>query len=266
MTVRKWYFASNQNALRNAFDLIQVAVISAKNHTDLKPVCLVEDIDFDRDLCPRLSWLRNSGVEVIRHNAEIFKDVEAIFGAERAKPFNGHWLRTDIPVIEYEDYFVLYTDIDVMFRSPLRFDSIPDFISCAPEHERDNWGYFNSGVMVMNLPALRATREELFETVRRNLFCCEGPYDDQTILNICYRNRFSRLPLDMNWKPYWGFSESAKIVHFHGPKPSVVRYMLAGNRLDAMPIYHEMHDRNPQGYAAYMREFYACLSGEDAVG
>ena len=146
-----------------------------------------------------------------------------------------------------------------MFRSVLKFDAMPDFISCAPEHDKDNWGYFNSGVMMMNLPALRATREEFFETVRQNL-PREAPYDDQTMLNICYRERYSRLPLDMNWKPYWGFSESAKIVHFHGPKPGVVRHILAGNRLTSMPIYHEMHDRCPQGYAAYMREFNKLLS------
>jgi hypothetical protein len=27
------------------------------------------------------------------------------------------------------------------------------------------------------------------------------------------------LPLELNWKTYWGLNRDAAILHFHGPKP-----------------------------------------------
>ena len=35
-------------------------------------------------------------------------------------------------------------------------------------------------------------------------------------------NMFDLLPDELNWKPYWGLNSNAEIVHFHGPKPSLV--------------------------------------------
>jgi len=31
--------------------------------------------------------------------------------------------------------------------------------------------------------------------------------------------KWNYLPPEYNWKPYWGDFSSAKIIHFHGPKP-----------------------------------------------
>ena len=28
------------------------------------------------------------------------------------------------------------------------------------------------------------------------------------------------LPIEYNWKPYWGINDKAKLIHFHGMKPS----------------------------------------------
>lgn len=260
MSFRKWYFATNKSALRDAFELLHVAVVSARAHTSLIPICLIEDTDYPAELQSKIDILINNGVSIIKHNAEIFPSVEAVFGKEASSPFNGHWLRTDIPVIEKEDEFVLYTDFDVMFRSDVTKTELhPAFMSCGPEHGIDDWSYFNSGVMLMNLPALRSTREEFFSIVRQRIGEAQ-PHNDQYMLNLCYGDRYEKLPLSWNWKPYWGFSEEAKIVHFHGPKPGVIKNILSGHVFEEMKIYHEMHDRNPHGYAEYMKEYYSHLS------
>jgi hypothetical protein len=252
MTFRKWYFAVNKVAITDSFDQLFVCVASAKAHTSLIPICLIEDTFYEPHLQDRIDSL---DVTVIKHTAEIFGEVEKVHGKEKSAPFNGHWLRTDIPIIEREDEFVLYTDFDVMFRSDVTTsDFRPTFLAVGPEHWMPDWSYFNSGVMVMNLPNLRGSRKDFFNVVKKNI-ANTPPHDDQTMYNICYRDRYDRLPLSWNWKPYWGFSDLAEIVHFHGPKPGHVMRMLDGFTYDEMLIFHEMLARNPEGYAAYMAEY-----------
>ena len=85
--------------------------------------------------------------------------------------YGGHWLRCDIPDLETEDEFVLYTDIDVLFMKNLpKKVPAPKFLACAPEHSRDDYSYFNSGVMIMNVPAFRADKSALSRVVESSPF------------------------------------------------------------------------------------------------
>jgi hypothetical protein len=68
-------------------------------------------------------------------------------------------------------------------------------------------------------------------------------------------------PLDpiYNWKPYWGTSPDAQIVHFHGVKPQHVRQVVHGETLE--PILQELYDRNPTGYRQYVEQWAALAIG-----
>ena len=58
--------------------------------------------------------------------------------------------------------------------------------------------YFNSGVLLMNLPALRGEEESILEGIK---FIGEHPkyiYADQDILNYCFSTRTLRLPVKFN--------------------------------------------------------------------
>lgn len=254
LILRKWYFAANRNALQDCFDQIEVAVKSARINTSLQPVCLIDDREDLSGFAPQFEWFERMGVEVILHRAELFPIVREHFGPA-ADPYNGHWLRCDIPLIESEQDFVLYTDIDVMFRGDVGVSHIrPEFLACAPEHFQNDLSYFNSGVMIMNLPALRQTRDDLIAVVKRRLPNMWA-HDDQGAYNDLFRDRWARLPNAWNWKPYWGCSDDARILHFHGPKPGMVRRMSAGEKdaygLEMMTIF----ERSPAGYEKYMKEF-----------
>jgi hypothetical protein len=257
----KWFFGANLHALQRLFDQIYVAVKSAKARTALSPHLLVDDRDGLDEVADRLSWLEQAGVSIIRHQAELFEIVRNRFGP-RADWFSGHWLRCDIPILETEDEFVLYTDIDVLFRHNIDFSGIlPPFLACAPEHHREDFSYFNSGVMIMNLPALRESRAEFVETVKRPGWeCVSGSLGDQSCYNITYRDRWTRLPDIYNWKPYWGYTEEAAIVHFHGPKPFLVRRRLILGKEEEKesnwsPRYSTLFRWNPYGYIRYLAEF-----------
>jgi hypothetical protein len=254
----KWYFAANLNAFKHAFDQIQAAVISAGRETTLKPICLVDDHRDLSEVADRLAWLEQMGVALMPHKAELFGIVRQHFGPQ-ADVFSGHWLRCDIPILESEDDFVLYTDIDIVFRKPIDFGSLaPACLACAPEHRQDDFDYFNSGVMVMNVPALRATRGTLIDVLRDRLNTMPA-HDDQGALNVAYRHGWTRLPNRYNWKPYWGYSDDAAIVHFHGPKPGVIRRMLGGEMDLFDAELQEIFHRDPQSFSKYLAEFDAVL-------
>lgn len=48
-------------------------------------------------------------------------------------------------------------------------------------------------------------------------FGTEQIYDQGYLNDYCYSS-LTKLPLQLNWKPYWGYSDKAEIVHFHGMK------------------------------------------------
>ena len=257
--VQKWYFAANLNALINAFDQIEVAVKSAIINTSLRPYALIDNREDLTPAADRLRWLERAGVTIIPHRAELFDMVRYHYGPQ-SDVFSGHWLRCDIPMIETEAEFVLYTDIDVMFRQEFDFSKIrPPFLACAPEHHQDDFSYFNSGVMVMNLAALRATRSELQQTLQAQLGIIKA-HNDQRIFNLVYADRWTRLPNRYNWKPYWGFDPTAAVTHFHGPKPSFVPRLLSGQGGEFSDAFHKIFRRNPDGYARYLAEFNRVLT------
>ncbi len=263
-TLRTWYLATNRNGLLRAFDQIQVAVVSARQHTSLSPVCLVDHGDDVAGVARQLDWLRARGVRLIFHRSSLLADLRGHYGS-LMDAFSGHWLRCDIPMIETDEQFVLYTDIDVMFSGPVGDNSVwPRYIACGPEHHRDDASYFNSGVMVMNLPNLRARLPDLADTIRRR-FDTARAHDDQGALNELFRDEWDWLAPAWNWKPYWGRYNGARIVHFHGPKPALARHMLLGRQPAVVGEMAEIFNRNPAGYAYYTERFFAHLRAAEAM-
>ena len=96
-------------------------------------------------------------------------------------------------------------------------------------------GYGNAGVMLMNLVGLRRTYASFLDwtfsasNIERGLhFGAFGP-GDQGAYTAFYRGAFAVVPLPVfNWRPYWSYSPSAALLHFHGPKPEDYRRYLIG--------------------------------------
>jgi hypothetical protein len=92
-------------------------------------------------------------------------------------------------------------------------------------HARDSQDdIINSGVMLMNLAALRRTADEFYQFIFEHLDELKGEAWDQGAYYRFYRDANGRplwnwLPLELNWRPCWGDEGSARIIHFHGPKP-----------------------------------------------
>lgn len=247
--LRKWYFCANTAAMRGRpFKLLRAAIHSCLRHTDLRPVCL-----YVGEKAPALRVMRELGVEVIRHRPSLEAELRPAYG-DRYETFAGHWLRVDIPRVETDDEFVLYTDIDVVFRSlPPVLDG-PELLAVGPERWRTEWQPFNSGVMLMNLPGLRAVddafRAQIVERLRGDF---TWPTHDQASFNRFFAGRTGRLPLEMNWKPYWGVNPEARIVHYHGPKPSLVDHVARKGMAGVRSGHAFLYELAPSAHAAYAR-------------
>lgn len=221
----KWFFAYKAGSNPDYEKLIKVAVVSAQTYTSLDPYAL-----YDGEPSALTDWLEEHGVKIIHHRSQFYDDIITKFGKKDmlwALGGTGAFLRVDIPRLLRErgldDEYVLYTDCDVMFVADVGELSMmrPQYLACAPEFDRDNWDYINTGVMLMNVKGLLETYDAFIRFVAEDME--RAPSDhwawDQSAYNGFYKGNIAKLAIEYNWKPYWGDSPNKKIVHFHGLKP-----------------------------------------------
>lgn len=249
----KWFFAFNQQSEDSYGDFVRVAVASAREKTRLEAFCL-----YDGAPCELTRWMEKNGVTIFETRFRFAKWWERhaqISGNSQGYQIaSGTFLRFELPEVmqreKMSDEFALYTDCDVMFErdvsSPLQ-SLQPRYFAVAPETFSDNRLHMNAGVMWMNARRLRAGNEAFMtfgdqhmEQASRASFD-QGIYrayfnpphklawklgiPDRYFYAVMSRLRFKTwkwddLPLELNWKPYWGENPNAAIVHFHGLKPT----------------------------------------------
>lgn len=223
----KWYFAINEFGTGSDIGhLAKLAVNSARRFTDLEPHML-----YYGNRNKFTAWMERHGVTVIDTKPTFERALgQAIDAGWYPRALTGHWLRTEICNIETRDEFVLYTDVDVIFLKSIDLSGLkPKYFACAPETDKDNWSHFNSGVMVMNIPGLRADYPRLRAEIERRFGNPEnGPFNDQPVYNKLYAGMWDRLDPKYNWKPYWDDNPDAAIFHFHGPKFDAIRLIIDG--------------------------------------
>ena len=255
-----WVFAVSGHSSHANDGLVRVAVSSALANTTLRPICLHAG---ERNNSLH-AWLE-SRVEIVHHTPEWLPSLLEAAERARSRgeadtltplfsddaALLGTLLRVDVPLMEVLDGspYVLYTDADVVFLSDISLEdftsggkhALPEYFTMGAEvvggqttqRQTDDddepssvVDYGNAGVMLMNLPNMRASHAGfvswLFNesNVERGLnFGIYGPAD-QGALNEYYQGNFSVVAWPLfNWKPYWGYTTNASLIHFHGPKP-----------------------------------------------
>lgn len=241
----KWYFACNENS-SHFFPLIDAAVNSALKNTTLKPYFI-----FDGEECEFTEKLRDKGVEIIFHRVSFYDALKNYYDQNGLKIASGAFLRCDIPIIEKEDEFVLYTDCDVVFLKDFECDLKPKYFACAPQTDRNNFSHFNTGVMLMNVAVLRQTHEEFCGFIKKNL--SNLPAFDQCAYQIFYSKNNTKLPTIYNHKPYWDIDDNAVILHFHGAKP--ISFADENALKNMQHNLYSLYKMCPNGYDFYLGIF-----------
>nr|WP_321984897.1 glycosyltransferase [uncultured Lichenicoccus sp.] len=267
----KWYFCVTADTLtanieQDFPDMIRVAVASAFANTDLQPHMV-----FDGEECGFTREMAAAGVKVIFRRLSFYAELR--YAQRRLLPYLTQWMTTaagafmrlDIPRIEFEDEFVLYTDCDVVFLQnpdlgrfrPTTFAAASQFDLYGHDFRdagKQNYAELNSGVMLMNVDRMRRDLPALIDLTCDMLHTFRGY--DQSALEQFYMGQWTPLSPKYNWKPYWaGIDPYARIIHFHGPKPRAVLKLLAdGNyRIDdeTFQEWRGLFWQNPEAYRHY---------------
>ncbi len=208
-----WFTYVNRNGIDCLWPSLQVAVLTKP--PTLEGFCLL-----DANAPAETRWLEAHGVTVVPW-AVSFPDALRRNYPDRFHVATGAYLRFEIPTVCEQlgitDRYLLTTDMDVMFAGDVSsLASVrPAYLAAAPQFDPNDWSYFNSGVMVIN-------RQAFAEQLPRLIACIPklraGHGFDQDTLNLHFAGRWHWLPVEYNWKPWWGVNPNARIVHFHGPK------------------------------------------------
>lgn len=262
----KWFFAFNQLSEKGYGDFVRVAVISARRHTSLEAICLYDGAPSELTV-----WLKRQGVRVLPCRSRFTPWWEQ--NNPSAAPIAaGAFLRMEIPDVMaregMDDEFALYTDCDVIFRrdvaaqlEPLR----PRFFCVAPETFVHSNLHMNSGVMWMNIARLRECGDELMRFAEHRMQQASASSFDQGIYRAFFDPlhrlswrahladcwfyavlsrvplrtwQWDDLPLELNWKPYWGPNDHASVIHFHGLKPTQRAELAAGTLPPFIAVMH----------------------------
>jgi lipopolysaccharide biosynthesis glycosyltransferase len=264
----KWYFSLNQKGIARYGQMVLVAVASCLKNTNLQPHFL-----FDGSKNPFTNYLTDQGVDITFQSVSFLNELlnaptESGYNPEIAR---GAYLRTELSQIEHTDDFVLYTDVDVLFFDhPTLEQIVPDFFAAAPEADTGREiisfsnSVFNSGVMLLNLPKMRETYVEFVEFVKRNNFYFHGNggYYDQGALNHFYKGMWSKLPEEMNWRPFAGYKSNISILHFHGSKPHDIQAVLNNSDDQVYPIIRKLISWQPEYYRECLDEFRSFVTPE----
>lgn len=227
----KCYFALTEPDSTNQvyIDLLEVTLKSAVKNTSLDLYALYDG----KVGSPCYSLLKSYNVSVIPHKFSHEQFLPSVYPesymkrqygkAISYKKIAGTFMRLDIPFIEKDDAFVLYCDIDVLFNSDIRLEELPkpQYLAAAPEFEKDitKMSSFNAGILLLNVPNMKEKISEIFTCLKKGERNSSGLFDQGYLNQFCFKD-MDLLPIEFNWKPYWGINPQAKIIHFHGMKPN----------------------------------------------
>jgi hypothetical protein len=169
-------------------------------------------------------------------------------------------LKIEIPKIlemyKMNDEYVFFADADVLFTEKFTNpETKPEYYAASSEFELDQDIPNNTGFIVINVKGMRNTYEDFKRFVIENLeWLNQGVAWDQHYLNEYYlkRNLVTFLGREYNWKAYWPMNKEAKVVHFHGPKPTY-KYKFMNNipnDYDDTRFVFDLYD-GVDGFASY---------------
>lgn len=247
---------------KDYLDLLKVTLISARKNTSLKLVCLYDGKTDDA----AYKLLEEYQVEIILHPIPYKQELMEIYPKEwmnkelgKQIDYNrifGTFMRMEIPMIEKEEEYVLYTDMDVIFNHDIRLEDLPrpKYLAAAPEFEKDirKMSMFNAGILLLNINGMKEKYQEFLTMMNKRQRNSINLFDQGYLNELCFKD-MEILPNEYNWKPYWGINEEAKIIHFHGMKPGC-EIEEAGFTTDAS-FYRMVFQNNPTGYAGYIYYF-----------
>lgn len=246
---------------REYSEMARVLVLSAREYTNLELICV-----YDADDEGFVHWLKRHDVRVLRWRITFWDDLVERYSGEKTLEFcRGTYLCMEIPRIletfNIADRIILYVDVDMMFRGCVKDLNVlePDYFAAPADWDFNDLTRFSTGVIVMNIPSLLEHYANFLQHLRKYNydfgFAGMGPCD-QGAWNTYWGTNYESLNPIYDWKPWWGFSKDARILHFSGPKPHHVnRILKEGEYNEIDPIHSFVINEDPDAYYKYLNEW-----------
>ena len=248
-----WFLAIHSSSTLY-FNYVKSSISSAfiNNRTDLFPVVIISGPKLRFDMPEFLvHYQKKCKLLVIEHNLSFasrikknyvpFPNDSTIIKFPRQQ--HPGYLRLDIPMVipmvkakvcdrslvDFE--YVLYTDADTLITDKFSISDLPrpSVISIGPETVKGKAS--NSGVLYMNISAMRQHLPHVLNYAD-SIKWQSSAYDQGIIIG--YFNKLCKvaeiIPNEYNWKPSWGISNKAALIHFQGVKPGMAQCL--GNITD----------------------------------
>lgn len=253
-------------------DLLYASLKSARLNTSLDLYALYDGSTEGR--CYEI--LKEFNVNIILHKFSHKQYLEKVYPKEfllqnfgRDASYDkiaGAFMRLDIPFIEKEDEYVWYKDIDVIFQkdvSECNFGKV-EYLAASTEFEKtlNKTSGFNSGVMYLNVKNMKKISNQIFDMLKKGIRNPIGIVDQGYLNHLCF-DKMTFMPIEFNWKPYWGYNSNAYIVHFHGMKPGG-NFANSGFAMNKPTLIKTLfnHWQDINGYVYYFMQYYELL-GKD---
>jgi hypothetical protein len=188
------------------FELLTVAIKTVRDNTKLIPICMHTGLDFNK-----LHYLDKHNVQ----HHKLLPDIQIAHSQ-----YYGALLRLYIPLLASTlniNGIVIYTDCDVMFieQPPLILVKHVGGVGRNPWMPMSTTNVVNSGVLYLNVDALKKSQQEFIQ------YAVDHPEAHNAAAESIYNHFYNveTIPHTLNYFAYWDANNSAKILHFHGPKP-----------------------------------------------
>ena len=224
------------------------------------------------DTAPKsiIEWLKTENVKVYQWTVPYLYEIQKKYSGKKNIDFvRGTYLTVEIAkVVRHYNVnieFLLYVDIDTYWRKPIELNNItPALFASSTDWHIDNWETFSTGVMVLNVENYLKKYDDFITYIIKNNFNFEfvglGPCV-QGAWNSFFHEAHEKLPQVYDWKPWWGFNNDAKIVHFSGPKPKYAQKILIEENINKddedeyWKIYKFVVNQSPIGYQKFINEW-----------
>lgn len=220
----KIFFVINEETILddkiNFHQMLNVAINSCMRNTPLKPFIIYDGKRNDR------IDSYNSRAIILNYPLSFAENIQRVL--KKPNTSIAAMLKIEIPKImeKYliDDEYVLFADADVLFTEKFTYPEIrPEYYAASSEFERDKDIPNNTGFIIINVKGMRNTYDDFKRFVIENLeWLNQGVSWDQHYLNEYYLKQglVTFLDREYNWKAYWPINREAKVIHFHGPKPT----------------------------------------------
>jgi hypothetical protein len=239
------------------WEMLLTSLYSCIKNTNLRPTVIIcGDSNSQSNV---IKLIRSKGIEIRYMHSDMWRNLSSKYPMplirdalkDSAIPWASKfitesiYLKLDMLKSFNEEAYLLLVDIDTIFTENFYAgDRISDHkpkilaannLSCVDpiDGSPEKYTNINAGFVLFNVARVASDLEQMAEEFDRQYAYCmkcldsgnmKGYYPsnllEEWMLATLYKGQWEILPPEYNWRPNWGYSDRAKLIHYQGYKPT----------------------------------------------